>query len=103
MPFAFSTSALRLRELYSTLRPKSEAQDGAMLHEARINFWRKIVNQTQRSFCRAAAQFNETAAPNRRRRFTFPAWLRFDHWFRAQRPLPAAVGEPRRWAKASQV
>ena len=37
---------------------------------------------------------NETAAPNRRRRFTFPAWLRFDHWFRAQRPLPAAVGEP---------
>ena len=48
-------------------------------------------------------QANETAAPNRRRRFTFPAWLRFDHWFRAQRPLPAAVGEPRRWAKASQV
>ena len=29
-----------------------------MLHEARINFRRRIVNQTRRSSCRAAAQFN---------------------------------------------
>ena len=29
-----------------------------MLHEARIDFRRRIVNQTRRSSCRAAAQFN---------------------------------------------
>ena len=29
-----------------------------MLHEARINFRRRIVNQTRRVSCRAAAQFN---------------------------------------------
>jgi hypothetical protein len=29
-----------------------------MLHETRINFRRRIVNQTRRFSCRAAAQFN---------------------------------------------
>jgi hypothetical protein len=35
-----------------------------MLHEARINFRRRIVNQTRRFSCRAAAQFNKPDAPN---------------------------------------
>ena len=59
MPFAFTTSALRLPELYSTLRPKSEAQDGAMLHAVIINFWRGIVNQTRGLSAAPAAQFNQ--------------------------------------------
>src|SRR5258708_27879857 len=59
MPFAFSTSALLLPELYSTLRTEFEAQDGAMLHGAMINLRRRIVNQARGFPCRAAAQFNE--------------------------------------------
>src|SRR5258708_39689615 len=58
MPFAFSTSALLLPELYSTLRTEFEAQDGAMLHGAMINLRRRIVNQARGFPCRAAAQFN---------------------------------------------
>jgi len=66
MPFAFSTSALILPELYSTLRTKCEAQDGAMLHGAIINFRRRIVNQTRGFPCREAAQFNKVAGANSR-------------------------------------
>src|ERR1039458_6511579 len=58
MPFAFSTSALFLPDLCSTLRMKCEAQDRAMLHAAIINFRRRIVNRTRGFSCRAAAQFN---------------------------------------------
>ena len=32
-----------------------------MLHDTRINFRRRIVNQTRRFSCRAAAQFNHPA------------------------------------------
>jgi hypothetical protein len=64
MPFAFSTSALLLPDLYSTLRPKFEAQDWAMLHGAIINFRRRIVNQTPGFSCRVAAQFNKPDAAN---------------------------------------
>ena len=34
-----------------------------MLHETRINFRRRIVNQTRRFSCRAAAQFNKSPEP----------------------------------------
>ena len=39
---------------------------------------------------------NQAAAPNRRPRFTFLAWIKLDRLFCAQRPLLAAVGEPHR-------
>jgi hypothetical protein len=35
-----------------------------MLHEAMINFWPWIVNQTRAFFCRAAAQFNQLTSHN---------------------------------------
>ena len=39
---------------------------------------------------------NKAAPPNRRSRFTLPAWLRFGRRICAHRLLPASVGEPRR-------
>src|SRR6266581_515781 len=45
---------------------------------------------------RAAASFNQPAAPNRRPRFAFVAFFMSSHSFCGHRSSPAAVGEPGR-------
>src|SRR6266436_1550291 len=79
------------------LQLKSEAQDGAMLPETRIHFQHRIV-KTQFSFCRGAAQFNQSAAANSRRAFRLRVAGDLEVAPALHRRSPAAVAELGRWA-----
>jgi len=60
-----------------------------MLHEARMNFQRTIVNQAPRFPCRGAAQFNHPASLDGER----PVLLTFSaHGLAASEPVRSAKG-----------